>query len=47
MAGLTGLEGQCCGVGLRNGALREPLRSTAPLVDVTPWLTFLELLYCL
>lgn len=46
MAELTGLEGQR-GVGLGNGALREPLRSTTLLVDVAPWLTFLELLCCL
>lgn len=46
MAELTGLEGQL-GVGLGNGALRKPLRSTNPLVDVAPLLTFLELLFCL
>lgn len=46
MAELTGLEGQH-GAGLGNGALREPLRNTTPLVDVAPWLTFLELLCCL
>lgn len=34
VAELTGLEGQC-GAGLGNGALREPLKSTTPLVNIS------------
>lgn len=49
MAGLArlGAVGGQGEAGLGNGVLRKPLRSTAPLVNIAPRLTFLEILCCL